>query len=360
MRSTCTLVCSVALAGLSLYLPRRANGAPAARKLLRPMPALGSRPTALRLYRGHIVDPGPAQGAAQTVVVQELEVGDPSPNAPRERLLIRERVHQDLHTMMMTRVLKPAPFKAKQVALAALGVAKQYVGISRKTGRNRVEEFLAVFGLPVKYHNGQWVPFCAAGVGFAACQAYCQLAGVDFQPRISPFDVKRVEVLRQIIPTINTYYFKPHPACSIMMLDSKKRGTWVSRNDPVARHRQILSGWLVFYNWKGQSTPEHVGIVNWADRRGLHSVEFNTSNGNNSNGGTVAQRYRSYRYVVGYVNTYLDRPAPLARTRAMPESIAVAGLRAKCLYRRSRSEPDPPPDRLHRFRPAAPGPGATG
>src|SRR5438477_319631 len=66
----------------------------------------------------------------------------------------------------------------------------------------------------------------------------------------------------------------------------------------------IRPGWLVFYNWTGGTAPKHAGIVTAADAAHIHTVEFNTSDTNNSNGGTVARRSRPYHFVLGYIRTY--------------------------------------------------------
>ena len=53
--------------------------------------------------------------------------------------------------------------------------ASAYVGTSRNNNRAQITEFLRIFGLPFEDADRKPVPFCAAGVVYAAIEAYCMI-----------------------------------------------------------------------------------------------------------------------------------------------------------------------------------------
>jgi hypothetical protein len=174
--------------------------------------------------------------------------------------------------------------------------------ISRATNKPRVTEYLALFGLDFADAAGIPYAFCAAGLGWAACEGYCQM-----QPTLA-FGDPPTSVFRKVVPTLNQFYFLPHPSCVKMVERAKAMGNWIR---DVATPPQ--PGWLVFYNWSGGADAEHVGIVEMASTTSLRTVEFNTSvvvDGNQRNGGVVARKNRddARRFVIGYVATH-SRPS---------------------------------------------------
>jgi hypothetical protein len=174
--------------------------------------------------------------------------------------------------------------------------------VSRATNKPRVTEYLNLFGLDFADDAGIPYAFCAAGLGWAACEAYCKM-----DPTI-PFGDPPTSVFRKIVPTLNQFYFLPHPSCVKMVVRAKAMGNWI-RDVGIPPQ----PGWLVFYNWAGGADAEHVGIVQSADAATLRTIEFNTSvvDGNQRNGGVVARKNRddARRFVIGYIATY---PRPLA------------------------------------------------
>jgi hypothetical protein len=174
--------------------------------------------------------------------------------------------------------------------------------VSRATNKPRVTEYLALFGLDFADSAGVPYAFCAAGLGWAACEAYCQM-----DPTI-PFGDPPTSVFRRVVPTLNQFYFLPHPSCLKMVERAKVMGNLIR-----ASATPPLPGWLVFYNWAGGADAEHVGIVETASAATLRTVEFNTSvvvDGNQRNGGVVARKNRddARRFVIGYIATH-SRPA---------------------------------------------------
>ena len=51
--------------------------------------------------------------------------------------------------------------------------------VSRATDKTRVTEYLNLFGLDFADENGNPYPYCAAGLGFAACIGYCNMAPTE-------------------------------------------------------------------------------------------------------------------------------------------------------------------------------------
>lgn len=83
-------------------------------------------------------------------------------------------------------------------------------------------------------------------------------------------------------------------------------------------------GDIVWYSFDGQPGPEHVGLVDFAERWPveLRSVEGNTSlAGSQSNGGQVLRRWRSAALVAGFATPIYPAPAPAAA--APPEEEPV-------------------------------------
>jgi hypothetical protein len=192
---------------------------------------------------------------------------------------------------------------AKSFALQMLSDAREYVGRSAETDSLQVEEFLALFTTETKGASGLPKPFCAAGVSFCATRAYC-----DIDPNRRSYETNRRFVLHDTLQDINSFYFRPHCACIVMIEDAQNRNIW----QPVPF--QPLPGWLVFFEWnvldkKTQKTviQRHVGIVETADSTAIHTVEFNTSGtvrGNQANGGVIACKKRDYKHVAGFIRVY--------------------------------------------------------
>jgi hypothetical protein len=231
----------------------------------------------------------PAQTAANLI---EEQSGDP--DAATEVLRVDTAALKRLLPKFIAR--RGDHKNDKSVALATLAAAKTYVGLNRDNGAEKVATMLKLFDLPM-HLNGKPVPYCASGISYAACQAYC---GIDPQVVLDPG--QPLGTLRQVQTDIDRYYFKTSPSCAVMVEDARKRGSWVKVNtDPPQ------SGWLVFYHWKLDGHPNHVGMVDHLEGDKLHTVEFNTSDpqhSSQSNGGAVAEKERSLNHVLGFIKTY--------------------------------------------------------
>jgi hypothetical protein len=94
----------------------------------------------------------------------------------------------------------------------------------------------------------------SAGLSYAACKTYCILHNINFNAENS------VEVFKTAKNKVHDEYFLPSASCGFIMQDAQKKGTWVYKHDVTDRSK-IQPGWLVLYNWKGGTWPDHIGIV---------------------------------------------------------------------------------------------------
>jgi hypothetical protein len=233
----------------------------------------------------------------------EYQGGDPA--LAEETLSLRGAQIDELERITSPTGLEiPAQFAKKdarslfvQQLLATAG-AEADVGVSRRSNRPRVTEYLNLLGLDFADENGTPYPFCAAGISWATAKSFCDLA-----PAIAYSPETRLQLFRSLLQPLRTYYFRPDARCQTIQDDAQTRGLWVSET------ASPKPGWLVLYNWHRQSTPQHIGIVQSADAASLHTIEFNTSpddGPNQGNGGFVARKNRQpFRWaVLGYVKTY--------------------------------------------------------
>ena len=82
--------------------------------------------------------------------------------------------------------------------------------------------------------------------------------------------------------------------CPTLMSYYQSHGQSISKNgDPKP-------GDIVFFNWNGGSTAQHVGIVKSVNGNSVITIEGNTSASSNDNGGAVMQRERSRSCIIGF------------------------------------------------------------
>jgi hypothetical protein len=274
----------------------------------------------------------PADSKGPRGLVEEAQLGDP----PGRHANVGETLRIEGSTLseidgLVTGESKGAKVDSKVLAMETLHLAREYarIGVSRHEPPTptKVRDYLALYGLPFKYASGEFVPYCAAGVGYAAARAHYRLAW----PKDHPSDLAHADpgdnsvALRTALADVTRDYCQTHPSTRVMLEAAglrKHSNGEAMRASPSERPEP---GWLVFFNWKGGKTPQHVGIVDTVESEGriLRTVEFNTSDGNPSNGGRVEAKTRSVRYVVGYVRTYpsasqtraVAGPAPSAKER---------------------------------------------
>jgi hypothetical protein len=180
--------------------------------------------------------------------------------------------------------------QSKDFGTKLIAAATEFLGKSRATNPDEIGEMLDLFGLPFKYSNGNYVPYCAAGLCFAAGIAYARDLGIAY----NQFD--RVSTVRGLLADMEHWYFYPTPSVWDMFLVGAGKHRWVDANvnpKPIPRR-----GWIIIYNFgKG---ADHCGVVEATEDNNLHTIEFNTAirNGSETNGGVVAKKTRPYNGTV--------------------------------------------------------------
>lgn len=157
-----------------------------------------------------------------------------------------------------------------------LGIASKEVGYSRwsdpAAGTKYGRWFAGLTHEPYYGENG--VPYCAMFASWVLNQAGVSCAGF------------------------------PGAYTPTMLAAARKSGATVQKSAAQA-------GDIVYYDWSGDGTPDHVGIV--VANRGTYlvTIEGNTSRGDGGsqgNGGYVAKRTRSFDYVCGIVRPRYGQP----------------------------------------------------
>lgn len=161
-----------------------------------------------------------------------------------------------------------------------LSIAKKEVGTTESPkGSNKVKYNTEYYGRAV---TGSAYPWCCAFVWWVFKQAG---ASKLF------YDGKKTAYC----PTLLDYY--------------KKKGQTVTDYKP---------GDIVFFNFSGGTNPAHVGICTAWDGAYITTIDGNTGNGNEANGGAVMLRKRHKKYVVG-----VARPAYASATKTMAVNLPV-------------------------------------
>ena len=229
-------------------------------------------------------------------VVTERQKGDP--DAEYEHVSF----DGDVVRKMAERPGDRAVFEKWDKALPSkmLGAAWDFVGVSRDTTPDRVSEFLKLFDLPYKDDNG-YLAFCAAGVSYCALQSYVKSTGAPWNDSNQQ---SRLYQLQRLMPDLDHYYFYPTVSCVDMYLIAAGRHRWIELKTPSIPVPK--PGWVALFDWRGTGTPDHCGLVVSGTKDKVSTIEFNTSGtagGSQRNGGTVAQKERSYKYIKGFVVT---------------------------------------------------------
>ncbi len=202
-------------------------------------------------------------------------------------------------TEVVTRLPNKALFErwTRELPEAMITVGRTFVGCSRASTPSQISEFRSLFDLPIRDNNG-YVAYCAAGLCFAGVTAYANV--LDKLHRAS----SKLEQLKKLLPDVEHYYFYPTVSCVDMYYFAKAKRRWI---DYVPkRNTYPKRGWVVLYDWNARGIPDHCGIVERSTATRMDTLEFNTTatiNGNQRNGGAVAERTRSYDHVLGFVVT---------------------------------------------------------
>jgi hypothetical protein len=189
--------------------------------------------------------------------------------------------------------------EAKDIAMRMLEISKKFADeeINRNKDEAQVREYLGLFG---KSYEDATLPFCASGVSYAACRAFCELDPSINYSHSAAWDSQRMVTFKKYMQEVREYYFFPSPGVAVIRADAIHRKTWVGASETPKK------GWLVIYSWHGTG-PNHIGIVDDASETALHTVEYNTAvmHGDQRNGGVVARKERKRDgTVMGFVRMY--------------------------------------------------------
>lgn len=225
----------------------------------------------------------------------EVQFGDPSLAPQAVRIPINK--HKSLLDPGRALGVAKSP---KAFAMQLQATAKRYIGKSQWTEPGLIEDFFSIFDFPPRNDKGEFQPFCAAGLSFAACEAYCEV-----QPSRTYSIENRLEVLKDTLPDIQKYYFKPEISVLRMKSDAIARGKWVvSRKVGPDLLAMPSPGWLVAFDWNADGAADHVGLVLSASASSVHTLEFNTSlgsGGDQGRGGHIVERDRGWSLIDGFL-----------------------------------------------------------
>ena len=236
--------------------------------------------------------PTAAVGASSWGTFTEEQRGDP--DLPPESILLDADAIQKRVTGLATYRDR---LDGATMAATVIDTAKPMIGWSRAATPERIADILDVSDLHFKDAKGKFVPFCAAGVAYLFATAYLKKWGVP----------SSTNALQGALQEIDRYHFYPSPSVMDVYYVARGKRRWV---DAAPGKVIPKAGWLVVYDWSGtQRGADHVGLVTGLDAQGLHTVEFNTSQQNQKNGGQVAARTRQYnKFVRGFVRTDIKTP----------------------------------------------------
>lgn len=90
--------------------------------------------------------------------------------------------------------------------------------------------------------------------------------------------------------------------CPFMLSDARSQNYGLN----IAPKEKVQAGDIVLFDWNGDGTPEHVGlVVDPPGKKGwLKTIEGNTSISNDSNGGQVMYRDRHIDQVIAFVRVW--------------------------------------------------------
>jgi hypothetical protein len=186
-------------------------------------------------------------------------------------------------------------FDNKEFALALLETCKEYLGVSRADNIDQVSRFLKLFNLPTRM-QGKWVPYCAAGLSFAAAKTFCNLSGIKYNQD------NAIRVFRSVLLRIKDRFFRPTARCWELKETAINQDRFLVNN--AANRKLVKPGYIVLFNFDSDVLPDHVGIVESIDADSVRTVEFNTSSTDDTNGGAVSRRDRAFKTIQGFVKIY--------------------------------------------------------
>lgn len=188
-----------------------------------------------------------------------------------------------------------ATYNAKTYAMELLKVCSEYVGINRANNIDQVSRFLKLFNLGVK-DGKKWMPYCAAGLSFAAAKNLCNLSNIEYNSE------NAISIFKSVLPTIRNRYFLPSPSCFRIRDYAIKQKKWLPNS--AENRKKVLPGYLVLFQFDADTLPDHIGIVSSIGTNSVQTIEFNTGDSDNINGGAVARKDRPFKVIQGFVKLY--------------------------------------------------------
>jgi hypothetical protein len=186
-------------------------------------------------------------------------------------------------------------FSNQEFALELLKTSSEYLGISRSNNIEQVARFLRLFGLGTK-DGKAWMPFCAAGISFAAAKTFCDLSGIKYNQK------NAISVFKSVLLVIKNRFFRPSPRVREIKETAINQDKYLINSS--ANRKLVKPGYLVLFQFDVDVLPDHIGIVSSIDSDSVKTIEFNTSAESNTNGGTVSRRDRPFKTIDGFVKLY--------------------------------------------------------
>jgi hypothetical protein len=187
-------------------------------------------------------------------------------------------------------------FSNQEFALELLKTSSEYLGISRSSNIQHIGRFLRLFGLGTKDTSGKWMPFCAAGLSFAAAKTFCDLSGIKYNQN------NAISVFKSVLLVIKDRFFRPSARVREIKETAINQGRYLKNT--AANRKLVKPGYLILFQFDSDVMPDHIGIVVSADSDSVKTVEFNTSAENDTNGGAVSRRDRPFKTIDGFVKLY--------------------------------------------------------
>ena len=139
--------------------------------------------------------------------------------------------------------------------------------VQEATGNNdgdQIDFVESVFGL-------KHAAYCAMGAVYSYAKAWGYLSG-ELDGVTDKTKIRAI--LQRIVENELSPYFDPSPSCGYMVSAARHRALWVPYKQATAT-QNVRSGDLVFFDWTGNGTPDHVGMWIEATETGAKTVEWN-------------------------------------------------------------------------------------
>ena len=187
-------------------------------------------------------------------------------------------------------------FSNQEFSMELIKTCSEYVGVTRSNNINQIGRFLRLFGLGTKDERGKWMAFCAAGLSFAAAKTFCDLSGIKYNQD------NAISVFRSVLLTIKDRFFRPSARVREIKETAINQKRYLTNS--AANRKLVKPGYLILFQFDKDVLPDHIGIVISIDSDSVKTIEFNTSAEDDTNGGAVSRRDRSFKVIDGFVKLY--------------------------------------------------------